>query len=152
MRYKIPMKVSEVRLVYESKVKPEDRPQIRSSQDAYWVLEANWSDQIGLLEECNMLLLDRANRVLGFSSLSRGGFSGTVVDLRIAFITALKARSSSIIIAHNHPSGNLQPSANDFELTRKFKRAGEILDIPVVDHLILVPQGEFYSFADECRL
>ena len=152
MSYKIPMKVSEVRLIYETRVKPEERPQVRSSRDAFWVLEANWSDQIALLEEFNMLLLDRSNRVMAFSFLFKGGVSGTVVDLRLAFATALKARASSMIIAHNHPSGNLMPSKADVDLTKKFKKAGEILDIRLFDHLILTPQGEFYSFADECRL
>lgn len=152
MSYKIPMKVSEVRLVYESKVKPEERPQICSSRDAYWIFEANWSDQMALREEFNMLLLDRSNRVMAFSSLFKGGVSATVVDLRLAFTTALKARASSMIIAHCHPSGNLKPSTADIELTKKFKQAGKILDIRLVDHLILAPQGEFYSFADEYGL
>ena len=152
MSYKIPRKVSEVRLVYESRVKPEERPQVLTSWDAYWILEANWSDQMTLHEEFNILLLDRSNRVMAFSSLFKGGISGTVVDLRLAFTTALKARASSIIIAHNHPSGNLMPSKQDVGLTEKFKQAGEILDIQLFDHLILAPQGKFYSFADECRL
>ena len=105
MSYRIPVKVSEVRLIYESKVKPEERPQIITSRDAYWVLEANWSDQISLRKEFNILLLDRSNRVMALSSLFKGGVNVTVVDLRLAFTTALKARASSIIIAHNHPSG-----------------------------------------------
>ncbi len=149
MSYKIPMQVAEIQLTYKNKVKAEDRPQIRSSRDAYWVLESNWSDQMGLLEEFNILLLDRANRVLAMCPISKGGVAGTVVDLKIVFAAAIKARASSIILSHNHPSATLRPSHTDIELTKKFHEAGDILDIPILDHLILSPEGGFYSFADE---
>lgn len=152
MSYKIPMKVSEIRLIYNSKVKAENRPQIRSSQDAYWVLESNWSDQIGLVEEFNILLLDRSNRVMAMSNISKGGTSGTVVDQKIVFATALKGRASSLILSHNHPSGHLKPSRMDIDLTERFQQAGKILGIAVLDHLILSPEGGFYSFADELMM
>lgn len=152
MSYKIPMRVSEIRLVYNSKVKAEDRPQIRSSQDAYWVLESNWSDQIGLVEEFNILLLDRSNRVMAMSNISKGGTAGTVVDQKIVFATALKGKASSLILSHNHPSGHLKPSRMDIDLTKKFQQAGKILDIPILDHLILSPEGGYYSFADELMM
>jgi DNA repair protein RadC len=71
-----------------------------------------------------------------------------VVDLKIAFAAALKARASGILLAHNHPSGNLQPSPEDIKLTNKFRKAAEILDIRVLDHLILSPDDTYYSFAD----
>jgi len=150
--YKVPLQVSEIKLVYKSKTKAKERPQITSSRDAYWTLESNWSDQIGLLEEFNVLLLDRSNRAMAICPISKGGVSGTVVDLKIVFAAALKGRASSIILAHNHPSGNLKPSQADIELTRKFRKAGEILDISVLDHLILSPDGDYYSFADENRM
>ena len=152
MTYKVPLQVSEIKLVYKSKTKAIERPQITSSRDAYWTMESNWSDQIGLLEEFNVLLLDRSNRAMAICPISKGGVSGTVVDLKIVFAAALKGRASSIILAHNHPSGNLKPSQADIELTRKFKKAGEILDISVLDHLILSPDGDYYSFADENRM
>ena len=152
MSYKIPMKVSEIRLVYNSKVKAEDRPQIRSSQDAYWVLESNWSDQIGLVEEFNILLLDRSNRVMAMSNISKGGTAGTVVDQKIVFATALKGRASSLILSHNHPSAHLKPSRMDIDLTKKFQQAGKVLDILIQDHLILSPEGGYYSFADELMM
>ncbi len=152
MTYKVPLQVSEIKLVYKSKTKAKERPQITSSRDAYWTLESNWSDQIGLLEEFNVLLLDRSNRAMAICPISKGGVSGTVVDLKIVFAAALKGRASSIILAHNHPSGNLKPSQADIELTRKFRKAGEILDISVLDHLILSPDGDYYSFADENRM
>lgn len=152
MTEKLPTKVSEIRLTYKSKTKAADRPQIRTSRDAYKVLQANWSDQMELLEEFNVLLLDRSNRVMGLCPISKGGTTGTVVDLKIVFAAAIKGRASSIILAHNHPSGNLQPSEADIDLTRKFREAGGILDIPILDHLILSPDGGYYSFADELVL
>ncbi|MCB0633645.1 MAG: JAB domain-containing protein [Saprospiraceae bacterium] len=152
MSYKIPMEVAEIRLIYNNKVKAADRPQITSSEDAYWVLESNWSDQMGLLEEFNILLLDRSSRVLGMCLVSKGGVAGTVVDQKIVFGAAIKGRASSIILAHNHPSGNLKPSRADIELTEKFQKAGAILDILILDHLILSPEGGYYSFSDECRI
>ena len=152
MDYKIPMQVAEIQLTYSNKVKAKDRPQICSSKDAYWVLESNWSNQISLVEEFNILLLDRANRVLGMCPISKGGVAGTVVDLKIVFAAALKGRASSIILAHNHPSGSLTPSQMDIDLTKKFERAGEILDIRVLDHIILSPDGGYYSFSDEMTL
>lgn len=152
MNYKIPMKVSEIRLIYNNKVKAADRPQIRSSQDAYWVLESNWSDQMNLVEEFNILLLDRSNRVMGMCHISKGGVAGTVVDQKIVFAAAIKARASSIILAHCHPSGNLKPSRADIDLTKKFQKAGEILDIQILDHLILSPEGRYFSFSDELMM
>lgn len=143
------MQVAEIQLTYKNRVKAEDRPQIKNSSDAYWVLESNWSNQMELVEEFNILLLDRSSRVMGLCPISKGGVAGTVVDLKIVFAAALKGRASSIILAHNHPSGNLSPSRSDIELTKKFDQAGKILDILVLDHLILSPDGRFYSFADE---
>lgn len=152
MSFKISKQVSEIKLTYKNKVKAVDRPYVLSSQSAYWVLEANWSDQMSLVEEFNILLLDRSNRVLAMCPISKGGVSGTVVDLKIVFAAAIKGRASSIILGHNHPSGNLKPSLADIELTKKIKQAGEILDIGVLDHIILSPDGEYYSFSEECGL
>ena len=86
---------------------------------------------------------------MGKYLVSIGGLSGTVVDAKIVFACALKARSSAIILAHNHPSANLYPSTPDKNITDKLKKGGELLDIPVLDHLILSPEGGYYSFADE---
>jgi len=83
--------------------------------------------------------------------LSKGGVSGTVVDAKIIFKMATEHLASAIILAHNHPSGNLRPSQADINLTNKLKEAGNILEIPVLDHLI-IGHGKFYSFKDEGRL
>ena len=97
-------------------------------------------------------MLNLANRVLGCLKLSKGGLTGTVVDLRILYGTALKAMASSIIIAYNHPSNNLTPSKEDQELTKKIKEAGEFLDINLLDHLFINTRGEYLSFANKGML
>ena len=148
MLKKVPLKVTEISVSYKSKQKACDRPQVKTSKQAYEILKANWSDQISLVEEFNILLLDRSNKVMSFANLFKGGISATVVDLKIVFATALKARASAIIMAHNHPSGSTQPSEADFALTRKFKQAGELLEMKVLDHLILSGEESYYSFAD----
>ena len=95
-----------------------------------------------------MLCLDRASQVLGFFQVSVGGLNGTIADIRIIFQTAIKANASGIIISHNHPSGNLQPSEADKALTNKIVEAGKLMDISILDHLILSNDG-YFSFADE---
>ena len=149
MSYKIPYEVAEVKLIYQNRVKAKDRFQVQSSQDAYEVLLSNWSDQIGFIEEFYILLLDRSNRIMGHYLVSQGSMAGTIVDPKVIFIAALKAKASAIIMAHNHPSGNLSPSQADIRLTEKLKTAGEFLELPVLDHLILSPEGGYYSFSDE---
>lgn len=127
--------------------------QIKNSQSAYdYILRVYDESTIGLYEEFMVLLLNRANRVMGCLKLSKGGITGTVVDLRILFGTALKAMASSIIIAHNHPSNNLTPSKEDKELTQKIKEAGQFLDINLIDHLILGTDGNYVSFTAESWL
>lgn len=85
----------------------------------------------------------------GIYEISSGGITGTLVDLRILFAVVLKSLSTSIILAHNHPSGNLKPSEADKRLTNKIKSASELLDIKLLDHVIIIPNGSYYSFADE---
>ena len=86
--------------------------------------------------------------MLGFHQVSKGGLSGTVTDVRVIFQVAIKSNSSGIILAHNHPSGNLQPSDADLKITEKIKKAGSLLDIKVLDHLILSEES-YLSMADE---
>lgn len=140
---------SEIELVYKSKVKASERPQIKDSKDAYEILMKIWNhDRIDLLEEFKVLFLNRANRVLGVYNLSSGGITGTVCDPRLIFSAALKCNSVSMVLAHNHPSANLRPSRADEELTRRIKEAGTILEIKVIDHIIMSSEG-YLSFADE---
>ncbi|WP_282148624.1 JAB domain-containing protein [Algibacter lectus] len=140
------MKISEISVSYSNNSK--DRLKISNSKQSHDVLRACWSDStIELQEEFKVLLLNRGNQILGVYPLSRGGVSSTVVDAKLVFSVALKCNASSIILAHNHPSGNLTPSEVDRSLTQKLKQAGQHLDIVILDHLILT-KDSFYSFSD----
>lgn len=142
-------RVAEVELIYRNHVKPSQRPHVSKSGDAYNCFLATWNElKIEFVEQFKVMLLNRAGRVLGIIEVSTGGVSGTFVDVKVVFTAALKGNASSIILAHNHPSGNLKPSQADLELTKKISRAGQLLDISVNDHLIITSEG-FYSFAEE---
>ena len=119
---------------------------IGSSKDAYELLQPI----IGELEheEFWILYLNNANKVLHRAQLSKGGLTGTLVDVRIVMKQALELGSVAIILAHNHPSGTLRPSEQDRKITQKLKRGAEALDVKVLDHLIIT-QNDYYSFADE---
>lgn len=140
--------LSEIQVAYSTKVKFKDMPKITSSKDCESVLRNIWSPHIEFREEFYLLLLNRANKVIGWHCISQGGLDSTVADIRIIFSIALKCVATGIIVAHNHPSGNLKPSESDIALTRKVKEAGKLLDITLFDHLILSNEG-YYSFADE---
>lgn len=140
--------LAEIEVSYKTKVKASERRKIESSKDAESIFREIWSHTMELKEEFHMLLLNRANKVLGWYKVSEGGISGTVVDPKLIFSIALKGVASSIIIAHNHPSGNLRPSDQDISLTRKLKEVGLMLEIPILDHVILCTEG-YFSFADE---
>ncbi len=144
-----PYQVSEIQLHYDTNVKASQRPKINSSEDAHKILRQYWADEkMELREEFKILLLNRANKVLGLVNISTGGVSGTVADPKIIFASALKANASGIILAHNHPSGNLKPSEADLNLTNKVKKAGQLLEIAVLDHIILTSE-QYFSMADE---
>ena len=93
--------------------------------------------------------MNRSNAVLGILSVSKGGISGTVTDIRLIFQGALKTNASGIIVCHNHPSGNLNLSESDKKITQKIREAGMLMDIQLLDHLIILPVEGYYSFADE---
>ena len=99
-------------------------------------------------EEFWILMLNRANKVIGRKNVSKGGVSGTVADAKLIFKPAIEKLASSIVLCHNHPSGNLKPSDADLKLTTKLKEAGKSLDIPILDHLI-IGDNAYFSFADE---
>lgn len=125
------------------------KPKIISSQSVYELMAADLLDLPH--EEFWVLLLNRANQVIGKSRVSVGGVSGTVADPKMIFQKALEVLASGVILVHNHPSGNLKPSPSDIKLTKKLKAGGEYLEIPVLDHLIFA-EGGYYSFADERML
>lgn len=144
----ITSKLAEIKVAYFTKVKFKDMQKITSSRDCEFVLRNIWSPQLELREEFYLLLLNRANKVVGWHCISQGGLDSTIADIRIIFSISLKCVACGIIVAHNHPSGNLKPSETDIALTRKIKEAGKLLDITLFDHIILSNEG-YYSFADE---
>lgn len=126
--------------------KTPDVNKVSSSKDAYVLLRRHLH---GLShEEFYVILLSRSNKVLSVEQVSSGGLSGTVADGKIIYRKALLKESSALILAHNHPSGNLKPSQADLSLTRKLKEFGEMVGFQVLDHLILSDNG-YFSFADE---
>ena len=124
-------------------------PQITSSKDVYELMKPELLDQP--VEQFWIISLKRNNVIIQKRIISTGGISGTVADPKIIFNKALEDFASGIILVHNHPSGNLKPSQADIKLTEKLKSAGQLLDIPVLDHLIFTDDG-YFSFADESML
>ncbi len=111
--------VTEITINYSPKVKNADRTKIAGSQDVYEIAVNNWSE-INIRESMKVLLMNRAN-VLGIYELSKGGITGTVVDIRLLFAAALKSLACNVILIHNHPSGNVKPSVADINITNKVK-------------------------------
>jgi DNA repair protein RadC len=143
------VQVAEIEISYHPNIKPSQRPRVTSSKEVDQILRSTWNtDTMELLESFKVVMLNRANRVLGVFELSQGGIAGTVADPKLIFASALKAAASSIIVAHNHPSGNLSPSQEDIQLTKKLVAAGKLLDLQVVDHVIISSEG-YNSMADE---
>jgi len=128
---------------------PEEKPIVLSSRQAYNVLQAELADLP--FEAFVILHLNRRKQLIGKQQVSIGGIAGTVVDKRIILKSAIEKLSSSIIIAHNHPSGNLNPSEQDIKITKELKQACALVDIILDDHLI-IGNGNYYSFTDEGRL
>ena len=122
---------------------------IKSSKDAYTHIAGKLSDLPH--EEFWIMLLNRGNKIIKTEFIGRGGISGTVADVRIILKSAVDHLASSIVLAHNHPSGNLQASKEDIQLTQKIKQAAALFDVKVIDHII-VGDANYYSFADEAIL
>lgn len=123
-----------------------EKPKIGGSIDAYEYIKSHLLDIPH--EEFWILLLNRANRIIKKYQISQGGVAGTVADPKIIFKVALEELASGIILAHNHPSGNLTASQADLDLTKKLAAGGRLLEIQVLDHLIIAGQ-KYFSFADE---
>jgi DNA repair protein RadC len=141
--------ISEVKLVYKTKIKASNRLDVKSSKDAFDIFMDSWDpDSIEHFEEFKLMLLSRSNKVLGIASISKGGINGTLADVRIILQFAIKANASGMIICHNHPSGALTPSESDIKIAHKIREAGLILDIQLLDCLILTMDGTYNSFAD----
>ncbi len=128
---------------------PQKKAKITSSRMAFEVLYPYVSDLQH--EEFWVVFVDRGNRILGVENVSKGGVDGTLADARLIFRPALQHLASGVILCHNHPSGNVNPSQDDIDLTRKLRIAGKSLEIPVLDHII-IGNADFYSFADNGML
>ncbi|WP_395804172.1 RadC family protein [Daejeonella sp.] len=122
---------------------------VNSSNAAFDILKKLFPQEtICLQEQFVVLYLNRANKVLGSYQLSKGGLTGTVADVRLILSVALKTLASGLILAHNHPSGNLKPSEADIGLTKKIKQSAKLMDIELLDHIIISSEG-YYSFIDD---
>lgn len=142
-------KVAEVKLSYKSTLKYKERVKVSSAEDAYKLLLPLFDeDTIEYSEFFKVLLLDNANHVLGYTLVSQGGLTETCVDIRIILQAALLSNATNLILAHNHPSGNLTPSKEDLSLTNMIKEAAKLMRINVMDHLILTSES-YFSFADD---
>jgi hypothetical protein len=138
-----------VSVSFDKKLKTSELYKITSSKDCAELFRKIFdADTFLWSEEFIILCLNNSNRVLGFYKLSSGGITGTVVDVRMVYTIALKSCATSIIIAHNHPSGRLLASDADKEITQKLKQAGQMLDIKLLDHIILTDTG-YLSMQDE---
>lgn len=140
--------VGEVTVAYQPKTR--HKVNISNSEDAYQELRPLFN-QISYKEQAYMLLLNRANNSLGWVKLSEGGINGTVMDIRIILQHALLAHASNIILAHNHPSGNLKPSQEDINVTKRINEASRLMEVELLDHLIITSEG-YTSLADEGKL
>ena len=143
--------VSEIQLKYKPQPLTET---ISSARDIHKLLINRVYDEetIGYKETFKILLLNNANKIIGYTTVSEGGLTSTIVDVRVIMQTALVSNATTILLAHNHPSGNTHPSGQDDSLTRKIKSACELLDIRLLDHIIVTPYESYYSYQDEGRL
>ncbi|UPK67984.1 JAB domain-containing protein [Chitinophaga filiformis] len=140
--------IPQVKLSYKTKVNISERPFIRGSLSAGKFLLSTWDkNTLELQETCRVMLLSHSHRILGIYDSTIGNGASCIIDIRHIFATALLANAAAIIVAHNHPSGNLKPSRADEAICNKLIKAGRYLDIAVLD-FIIITRGKFLSFAD----
>ena len=130
---------------YKSKLESET---ITDSKKSYGFIKKFWHKDINIYESFFILLMNQANETMAYAKISQGGVAGTIVDVKIVAKYAVDCLASSVILAHNHPSGNPKPSRADISITKKIKEGLKLLDIQVLDHLILF-EGGYTSLADE---
>lgn len=147
------LKVCDVKLTYNTKVKSSERPVIHNSEDIYRLLVDHVYNEgtIQHKEYLKLILLNNSSKVLGVSNISEGGITETSADIRIIMQAAILGNASSIILAHNHPSGSLKPSAQDDLVTANLRKASKLFNIRVLDHIIVTDSG-YYSYLDEGRI
>jgi len=143
--------VAEVKVTYSTTVKAADRLRITNSSSAVKILRPFFEQEMEYREVVYLLLMNRSNDVLGVVKVCEGGTSAAVVDAKIIYQAALKSNAHNIILAHNHPSGNLRSSHQDDVMTQKILDAGKVLDIELLDHLILTRDG-YFSYSQENKI
>ncbi len=137
-------KAAEVKLTYITKVKASNRIQIKNAEDAASLFFKIWDmETIEHVEVVKMIILNRANKVLGVTNISQGGQSGSIIDTRVILQYAIKANASAVILAHNHPSGNLKASDADIKITNKLREALKLVEIQLLDHIIINKDEEY---------
>jgi DNA repair protein RadC len=142
--------VTEIKVHYSGPNSEIERPFLKTSADAVELLRDLYNPStLQIQEQFIVLYLNQANQLMGANFHSVGGMTGTVADIRLILAIALKGASNQIIISHNHPSGNLQPSRADKELTLKLKESAALMDIKLLDHIIMAKGSCYMSFADE---
>ena len=142
--------VNEIKISYKDRVTSDKWVKIKGSQSAATFIYDYWDKStIEVQESFKVLLLNNANKVKGVFELSKGGITGTLVDLRVLLAVIVKSLSVAIILTHNHPSGTLKPSSTDKTITDKIKTATALFDVRVIDHIIITPNGDYFSFADD---
>jgi len=141
--------IQEMEVVYLPTKLTSNDEAISNSSGAYHVLRQLFNPStISYQEECIVLYLNHASKIIGAQKLSKGGINGTIVDIRIILATALKSLSTAIILAHNHPSGKLEPSVADQNVTGRLNAACKLLDLALLDHIIIAPENAYFSFTD----
>ena len=142
-------KVAEVQLTYKNRIPCKDRQHINDSESAYKIIKALFPDEtIDYRESFKAVYMNRSNHVLGCLTISEGGPCSTAVDVKLILQGALLTNASGVILAHNHPSGNLKPSEPDKVMTEKIKKALTAMDTRLLDHLI-VTRESYFSFIDD---
>lgn len=147
------MKLPELKIAVTYKNKNSESILVNSSQAVSDVAKKIFNaDTIAWTEEAVMLCLSRSSHLIAYYKVSCGGMAGTVIDPKVIFSVALNACAQSIILIHNHPSGMLKPSEADNRITKKLYEAGKLLEINLLDHLIIAPDGTYFSYAEETNL
>lgn len=140
--------IKEIEISYSYGKAKAEREKITSSNDAKSIFRSLIVDTIEYKESFLLLVLNNSNEILGIKKISDGGLTACIVDVRLIFQTILKAHGCAFIICHNHPSGKLEPSHADKQITEKIKKGAKVLDLQLLDHLIITKEDAF-SFADE---
>ena len=140
--------IPEITVSYKDNVRISERATVKTTEDAAKILSVAFEGCMEHHEEAYVLFLNKARRVLGISCISKGGISGTAMDIRIILQAALKSSASCLLVSHNHPSGSLTPSSEDMAVTKSLQRGCEAVGIHMDDHIVMTSEG-YMSFADE---